>query len=134
MIKVVIEKASKGYTAYVPELPGCTSYGRTISEIQQNIKEAIFFHVKGLKEDGIKIPSTFRGRIVFTYKNEIADLFCNYPIINVSAFATRIGMNKNLLSQYINCIKAPSEKQAKKVLCELKKVGNEISKIKVKNV
>ena len=53
---VIIEKADNNYSAYVPDLPGCITTGKTIEEIERNIKEAIEFHIEGLKEDGLPIP------------------------------------------------------------------------------
>ncbi|MCG8309272.1 MAG: type II toxin-antitoxin system HicB family antitoxin [Cytophagales bacterium] len=54
---VVIEKTETGYSAYVPDLPGCISVGDTKEEIEQNIQEAILFHLEGMKEDGLSIPA-----------------------------------------------------------------------------
>ena len=53
---VVYEKTATGYSAYVPDLPGCITTGRTIQEIERNIREAIEFHLEGLREDGEAIP------------------------------------------------------------------------------
>lgn len=56
---VVIEKAENNYAAYVPELPGCVATGRTIKEIQAEIQEAIQFHLRGMREDGLSIPAPY---------------------------------------------------------------------------
>lgn len=53
---IVIEKSKTGYSAYSPDLPGCVSTGTTIEETEQNMREAIAFHLDGLKEDGYEIP------------------------------------------------------------------------------
>ncbi len=53
---VVIEKGPNNYSAYVPDLPGCISTGRTVAEIEANIREAIEYHIEGLIEDGDPIP------------------------------------------------------------------------------
>jgi predicted RNase H-like HicB family nuclease len=53
---VVIERAGENYSAYVPDLPGCVAVGDTIEETQQQIREAIQFHLKGLREDGLPVP------------------------------------------------------------------------------
>ena len=53
---VVIEKAQDNYSAYVPDLPGCTATGRTVSEAQQTIREAIELHLSGMREDGVPFP------------------------------------------------------------------------------
>ena len=53
---IVIEKAQANYSAYVPDLPGCIATGATIEEAEAQIREAIEFHIAGLREDGAPIP------------------------------------------------------------------------------
>lgn len=53
---VVIEKADGNYSAYVPDLPGCVATGATVKQVEREIKEAIRFHLDGLREDGLPIP------------------------------------------------------------------------------
>ena len=53
---IVIEKAESNYSAYVPDLPGCVATGATIEEVEVHIREAIEFHLDGLREDGVVIP------------------------------------------------------------------------------
>ena len=53
---VIIEKATRNYSAYVPDLPGCVATGKTRGEAAHNIREAIAFHLDGLREDGLPIP------------------------------------------------------------------------------
>jgi predicted RNase H-like HicB family nuclease len=53
---IVIEKATGNYSAYVPDLPGCVATGATAEEAEQQIREAIEFHISGLKDDGLPIP------------------------------------------------------------------------------
>jgi predicted RNase H-like HicB family nuclease len=52
----VIEKTPNNYSAYPPDLPGCAATGATLVEVQQQIKEAIEFHLEGLREEGLPIP------------------------------------------------------------------------------
>jgi predicted RNase H-like HicB family nuclease len=54
---VVIEKAVGNYSAYVPDLPGCVATGETVAAVEAEIREAIRFHIDGLREDGIEIPA-----------------------------------------------------------------------------
>ena len=44
------------YSAYVPDLPGCVAVGETLDEVQQLIREAVEFHLAGMREDGIPVP------------------------------------------------------------------------------
>lgn len=53
---VVIEKAENNYSAYVPDLPGCVAVGATVEETELSIREAIEFHVEGLRADGLPVP------------------------------------------------------------------------------
>ncbi|HXX00330.1 MAG TPA: type II toxin-antitoxin system HicB family antitoxin [Candidatus Acidoferrales bacterium] len=53
---VVYEKSSTGWAAYVPDLPGVVTTGGTKEETQQLIREAIQFHLEGLREDDLPIP------------------------------------------------------------------------------
>ena len=53
---IVIEKAPSNYAAYVPDLPGCIATGASVQETESLIREAIEFHLEGLKADGVPIP------------------------------------------------------------------------------
>lgn len=53
---VVIEKTGDNYSAFCPDLPGCIATGATRKEAERNIKEAIAFHLEGLKQDRQKLP------------------------------------------------------------------------------
>ena len=53
----VIEKAIDGsYSAYVPDLPGCTTCGDSIDEIKTNIKDAVNLYVDSLRENNEPVP------------------------------------------------------------------------------
>lgn len=54
---VVIEKAENNYAAYVPDLLGCVATGETVEETEREIREAIDLHLRGMREDGVPIPS-----------------------------------------------------------------------------
>lgn len=54
---VVIEKSDTGYGAYVPDLPGCVAAGETLEETSRLIKEAIEYHIEGMREDGLVVPA-----------------------------------------------------------------------------
>ncbi len=53
---VVIEKAEHNYSAYVPDLPGCVATGATAEQVEAEIREAIEFHIEGMREDGLPVP------------------------------------------------------------------------------
>lgn len=54
---VIIERGETSFGAYVPDLPGCIAAGETEQEALDLIQEAIEFHLEGLKDDGLNIPS-----------------------------------------------------------------------------
>ena len=53
---IVIENAENNFSAYVPDLPGCVATGATLEEAEREIREAIAFHIDGLREDGVAVP------------------------------------------------------------------------------
>ena len=53
---IVIENAGKNFSAYVPDLPGCVATGATPEEVEREIREAIEFHIEGLRADGLTVP------------------------------------------------------------------------------
>ena len=54
---IVIEKAENNYSAYVPDLPGCVATGTTVEQVEAEIREAIEFHLEGMREDGESFPA-----------------------------------------------------------------------------
>jgi len=54
---IVIEKADGNYSAYVPDLPGCVATGTTVEAVEAEMREALRFHIEGLKADGLAIPA-----------------------------------------------------------------------------
>ena len=53
---IIIEPTSTGFSAYSPDLPGCVSTGTTREDVERNMRDAIEFHLDGLREDGEPIP------------------------------------------------------------------------------
>ena len=53
---IVIEKAGDNFSADVPNLPGCVATGESVKAVETEIRDAIRFHIKGLKEDGSPVP------------------------------------------------------------------------------
>jgi predicted RNase H-like HicB family nuclease len=53
---IVIEETQTGFSAYSPDLSGCVSTGLTRQEVEQNMREAIAFHLDGLREEGQTVP------------------------------------------------------------------------------
>jgi len=53
---VVIEKTAKGFSAYSPDVPGCVATGKTRAQVEKRMKEAISFHIEGLRAEGLRPP------------------------------------------------------------------------------
>ena len=53
---VIVEKTGNGYSAYLPDLPGCVAAGDTVEETERLIQEAITYHLEALRENGDPIP------------------------------------------------------------------------------
>ena len=53
---IVIEETTTGFSAYSPDVPGCVSTGRTREEAERNMREAIAFHLDGLRHEGLPPP------------------------------------------------------------------------------
>ena len=54
---IIIEKAKRNWSAYVPDLPGCVATGRTAKEARARLGAAIRLHIDGMREDGQKPPA-----------------------------------------------------------------------------
>ena len=54
---IIIEETGTGFSSYSPDLPGCVATGKSRAEVEQQMKEAIEFHLDGLREEGLPIPS-----------------------------------------------------------------------------
>ena len=58
---IVIEETDTGFSAYSPDLPGCISTGTTRAEVEANMREAVEFHIEGLRLEGLTIPEPTNG-------------------------------------------------------------------------
>ncbi len=53
---VIYERGANNWSAYVPDLPGCIATGKTREETEQQIREAIEFHIEGMRQHGESVP------------------------------------------------------------------------------
>jgi predicted RNase H-like HicB family nuclease len=53
---IVIEPTNTGYSAYSPDVEGCVSTGSTTREVKRNMREALAFHLEGMRVDGLPLP------------------------------------------------------------------------------
>lgn len=130
---VILEKTiDGGYSAYLPGLTGCIASGKTLPGIKQNIREAVDFHIEGMKLENLQIPESFHGEFVLFYKMDIASLFDWFSGVLTKSGISRItGMNQSLISQYASGIKTPSSKQSKKIEKAIHSLGQELLEIEL---
>lgn len=64
---VIYEKTKTGFSAYVPDLPGCIATASTKKSIEKNIFEAIQFHLEGLKSEGLSLPKSISASEVLVF-------------------------------------------------------------------
>lgn len=53
---VIYERGPRNWSAYVPDLPGCIATAKNRAELEQQIREAIEFHIEGLRMNGEAVP------------------------------------------------------------------------------
>lgn len=54
---IILEKTGTGYSAYSPDLPGCIATGGSVEDAENNMREAMAFHIDGLKAEGLNVPT-----------------------------------------------------------------------------
>jgi predicted RNase H-like HicB family nuclease len=53
---IVIEKTGTGYSAFAPDLPGCIATGADVKSVEADMRDAVRFHIDGLKQEGLPVP------------------------------------------------------------------------------
>lgn len=53
---IVIERTANGYSAYVPDIPGCVAAAGSYEKVEKLIREAVGYHLEALQEDGVPFP------------------------------------------------------------------------------
>jgi predicted RNase H-like HicB family nuclease len=119
-IAVIIEKTNTGFSAYSNEHP-VFSTGASMAELIDNCIEAFILYFEDEQFDP--------GRVSFEI--DFKQFFQYYKVINSKALAEKIGMNPTLLSQYVRGHKKPSQKQSRKILYGINRIGQELSEMKV---
>jgi predicted RNase H-like HicB family nuclease len=110
----IIERTNTGFSAYVEEDDyAIATTGDTLSELKKNMREATELHFEEQPENLYDLSSFLE----------------QFPYIKAEALSKRIGMNASLLRQYATGQKMPAEKQAEKIINELRKIGQELSAI-----
>ena len=124
-IVFIVEKTDTGFSAYAEDdqIPAATS-ADTMAELRINIVDAYnsIAELKGLPQVGIN---------EINIQLDLPQFFNYYNVINASALGARIGMDKTLLSQYVNGHKKPGPKQVKRIMDGIKQLGSELSSLEL---
>jgi predicted RNase H-like HicB family nuclease len=62
---VILEETQTGYSSYAPGLPGCAATGKTIDKVRERMRDAVEFHIKGFRLEGIPVPSPSSKAVFF---------------------------------------------------------------------
>jgi predicted RNase H-like HicB family nuclease len=62
---VVVEETANGYSAFTPDFPGCVATGKTQEQVEQAMREAVEFHIDGLRDDGMAVPEPHAYATIF---------------------------------------------------------------------
>jgi len=78
---IIIEKGAKNFSAYSPDIPGCVATGKTVEETVKNMRDAIYFHLEDLCEQG-ELPPEPLGLKAYTDEIDAdsGDIFTFIPI------------------------------------------------------
>jgi len=124
-IVFIVEKTNTGFSAYAEDedIPAATT-ADTMAELRTNIIDAYnsIAELKGLPEVTIDEISI---------QLDLPQFFDYYKIINASALGARIGMDKTLLSQYVNGHKKAGPKQIQRIMNGIKQLGSELSSLEL---
>jgi predicted RNase H-like HicB family nuclease len=129
-IQVIIERSATGFAAYIQVLPGCIATGESVDEVKNGISEALAFHLEGMKEDQIKIPTEFSTDYTLQYSFDLETFLAHYNRMLTKRALSRItGINESLLSQYATGRKHPRKKQTAKIEQGLHQFARELLQI-----
>lgn len=129
-VMVFLDRTQQGYTAYMPDVPGCFTVGDNMDQISSNLLEVIDLYKEGKIEDGEAIEECLSGPLEFDYKMDIPSFVGFYGIIKQSTIARLAGINSSLLRQYARGIKKPSIKQARKIEKAIHQLGRELLQVR----
>lgn len=135
-IKVYVEWCGKNLGGtFGDNVPGGVAFtARTFGELQKEAEDTLDFHVKGLVDDGKDVPQWLvEKQYVFSYdfKDMETILHAFSSFVSLAAISRACGINQGLLSHYANGIKKPSEKQRKRIVEGLHKIGRELQAVSI---
>lgn len=121
-IKVKVEKTTTGFSAYADKYSAFTT-GRTVAELVANMIESLNLYFEEAEIKKVVTPNDL------LFEVDLTSVFEVFPVINVKALSSRLGMNYTLISQYATGKKKPSSKQAEKIMEGIHEIGRELSEL-----
>ena len=119
-IVVIIEKTDTGFSAYSKDYPVYTT-GESMNKLIDNTCEAFSLYFENTRFDIARL----------SFEIDFKQFFQFYKVINSKALAEKIGMNPTLLSQYVRGQKKPSERQSRRILYGINRIGQELAEMNV---
>ncbi|MDO5443690.1 MAG: type II toxin-antitoxin system HicB family antitoxin [Bacteroidia bacterium] len=123
----MIERAEDNFSAYVKEVDGITTTGKTIDEIKTSMIEAIDEFIATCKELHYEIPSELNDEFEISFQMDIQSLLQIYQgIFTKSGLERLTGINQKQLWHYAKGLSVPRQAQKQKIENALHKLGNEL--------
>ena len=123
-INFKVEKTSDGYTALYQAADGGIIFtdGDTLTSLKANALDALNLTLEHQKKKQADENS-------ISLQIDLPSFFDYYKVINTSQLASRLKINRSLLTQYINGVKKPSQTQTQRILQGVNSLGRELSAI-----
>ena len=129
---VTVELSDNNYAAFIEELPGCISTGRTFRELKLKMSEAVSNHLEISLEYGDEISNIFRGEYELVFRFDAQSLLKHYRGIFTNAALQRMtGINQRQLQHYASGISRPRPEQARRIETALHHLGEELMSVEL---
>lgn len=126
-VVVTVEVTDNNYAAFIENLPGCVSTGKTFSELKSNMLEAVTGHLEVSREFGDEIPEPFNGAIELSFRFDTQSLLQHYRGIFTNAALQRLtGINQKQLQHYASGTSRPRREQEQRIEAALHHLGQEL--------
>lgn len=130
-VVVIVDPMDDGFWGQVNNLHCTVSFGRSMLELEENLRDAISEALEDMKDQGSIIPDVFTEEYDFEYQLRLDSLFDLFPQIKQTAIAAYAEINSSLVRQYARNIKQPGPKQLAKVEKAIHQLGKELLKVRL---
>jgi predicted RNase H-like HicB family nuclease len=131
-VVVTVEVTDNNYAAFIENLPGCVSTGKTFNELKSNMVEAVAGHLEVSREFGDKITEPFDGEYELSFRFDTQSLLQHYRGIFTNAALQRLtGINQKQLQHYASGTSRPRPEQERRIETALHHLGEELLAIEL---